>query len=199
MSLISILVERLENQAPFLLGWFSQIRPDNGNDPVAQRRKKLTRVLNKNNYLKYFQIGLLLLLQPFLWMFRHKLLVYNLTTLSLAIFLFVKAETTRSQDNKDNLYTRCGKIIDMKQTDSKGGSVYNHIWVLYSDNKKIEEHDNVADQTYYTYKKGDNICFDFVKEDATNTSLHYFIASIVFVVMWVVGAAVFMVSLETTI
>lgn len=73
--------------------------------------------------------------------------------------------------------TRCGKIIDMKQPETKGGSVYNIIYVRYDDTKNIEDI-NVTNSTYYDSKVGQTICFEFETKNGLS-AFYYIFASII--------------------
>lgn len=181
------LLNIVEDQAPFLMFLFKDINIINDEDIVTKRRNKLNRILKERQTQKRFQTCLLVFIQPFLWIFRHKFLTWNLTTFALGLFYMIVVISYSSTSNPENMTTRCGHIVDLRQTDDKSGNIKNHIWVKYNDNKKIEEHENVADQTYYDSKKGDFICFEFLKKESDEKIQHYGVYFAIFGIMWLFG------------
>jgi hypothetical protein len=189
--MIKKLLNHVQEQAPYLMGLFNQIIPiETDADIPTQRKHKLCRILKENLFLKRFQIIILWLIQPILWIFRHKLRTLNLTTFFFFMYYLIIA-CNYNYDNSKDKYVRCGTVIDMKKTLKE---LDNYMWVRY-DNKEVVKH-KVDDQTYYDSKISQRICFDFYKPDTDNKGGFYGMTTFIFFVVWLIGALIFLDSVS---
>ena len=68
--------------------------------------------------------------------------------------------------------SKCGVIVDMKQTtDVKSNYITNIMYIKYGSNIESRE---VQNNSYYSHKKGDNICFGVLKPEIEKLSMIYF-------------------------